>query len=93
MTVYVDALRPTIPTKNWPYKWSAHLMADTEAQLLVMAQLLGLREAWYQGDHFDITSGKYRQALALGAERVRMRDLVVLRRKKRRAKEALEFDV
>jgi hypothetical protein len=74
MTVYVDPLFATSPSKRWPYRWACHLTADTLEELHTFAQArLGLQRAWYQHRsktalcHYDLTANKRRQALRAGA--------------------------
>ena len=89
MAVYVDdsAIPATVP--NGPVRhtsrWS-HLFADSQDELHEFAARLGLRRSYFQegkprGDgtpspfwHYDVTSGKRQQALALGAVPVAWRD-------------------
>lgn len=75
MTVYVDDMLLEAAVRNRDHmvrgRWS-HLMADDPAELRAFATRLGLHRAWIQKagtplEHFDITSGKRRQAIALGA--------------------------
>jgi hypothetical protein len=51
-------------------RW-CHMIADTEAELLTMAQRLGLRVEWIQRDHrgvhFDIVPSKRAMAIRFGA--------------------------
>lgn len=76
MSVYVDEAR-------WPWKgkmW-AHLWADTEIELHDFAKRLGLRRSWFQDknprfNHYDVTSNKRRRALAAGAVKKQLIDLV-----------------
>lgn len=76
MAVYVDWLQTWIPTKRWPYKQFCHLMADTIDELHAFAVKLGLKRQWFQAKssrpHYDLTAGKRRQAVHLGAVEVDM---------------------
>jgi hypothetical protein len=67
--------------------WS-HLTADTPEELHEFAARLGLRRAWFQPGrpaggspspfwHYDVTSGKRAQALAMGALGVSSRELAL----------------
>ena len=47
-------------------RW-AHMIADTEAELHAIAQRIGLRRAWFQGDHYDVIPTKRERAVRLGA--------------------------
>lgn len=71
MSVYVDEA-------VWPFgrMIMCHMMADTEDELHAMADALGLRREWFQGDHYDISKGKRREAVKLGALEVSSVELV-----------------
>jgi len=89
MTVYVDdsAIPATVSNGRSRHtsSWS-HLFADSQDELHEFAARLGLRRSYFQegkprGDgtpspfwHYDVTSGKRQQALALGAVPVACRD-------------------
>jgi hypothetical protein len=72
MSVYLDPLMDREPTKIWPWHHSAHLFADTTAELHGFASRLGLKPAWFQDDgffpHYDLTTNKRDKAIQLGAE-------------------------
>ena len=69
MAVYVDGLRH-YPGWKWP---ACHLTADTQQELLVFGDMIGMKRAWLQHSsrgakaHYDISPGKRRQAIAMGA--------------------------
>jgi hypothetical protein len=69
--VYVDILKPTIPTRSWPYDKACHLVADTLEELHEFAARLGLKRAWFQNrdrlPHYDLTIGNRFKALKMGA--------------------------
>ena len=79
MSVYVDPLIATRPyrkseNERWNWRQSCHMTADTEEELHVMANRLGLKRAWFQNHHpnpllwhYDLTANKRKQALRLGA--------------------------
>lgn len=63
----------------WPWRGArwAHLVSDESvAELHAFAGRLGLRRMAFQGDHYDVPADVREQALAIGAEPVRGRDLV-----------------
>lgn len=74
MSVYVG-----VPM--WPFgrMVMCHMVADTEDELDAMAEKIGMRRAWKQGNpdrkpgtvgalvHYDVAKGKRAQAIALGA--------------------------
>lgn len=78
--IYVDHLKPCVPSMRWPYRHSAHLFADTEQELHNFARSIGLRRDWFQAhprlDHYDLTYGKLKQALAKGALQVTDSEMV-----------------
>jgi hypothetical protein len=100
MTVYVDDSR--IPAKVGRHEstW-CHLIADSQAELHEFAMQLGLRRSYFQpgtprGDgspsplwHYDVTEGKRKQAVALGAVQITWRDSVRIIRE-REARKAAE---
>lgn len=60
----------------------AHLVSDhSYDELHAFAGRLGLRRAWFQGDHYDIPAHVRERAIMLGAEPVPAR--VLLRRLQR----------
>jgi hypothetical protein len=81
MAVYVDDARIPARVGRLESRWS-HLVADTDAELHAFAVRLGLRRAWFQAspaapwrNHYDVTEGKRRQALGLGAVSITWREL------------------
>jgi hypothetical protein len=68
MSVYVDDMKADFrPTHRPGRKYvMSHMIADTEAELHVMADKIGVLRKWYQGDHYDITQSK--RALAIRAD-------------------------
>ena len=72
MTVYVDDMKAPFHRMIM-----CHMIADSEEELHRMADQLGLRRRWYQGDHYDISLSKRRLALELGARPISTRALVM----------------
>jgi len=63
----------------WPWRGArwAHLVSDESVdELHAFARRLQLRRMAFQGDHYDVAEDQRQQALILGAEGVRGRDLV-----------------
>ena len=91
MAVYVDNLIPCIPNKNWQYKKSCHLIADTEKELHEFALSIGLKRSWYQGNssisHYDLTASKRVQAVRGGARQISRTQFVDKMRKARNRKD------
>lgn len=83
MAVYVDDMfRPYRGMKM------CHMMADSEDELLDMADRIGVARTWiqYPGTprvHFDIAASKRARAVRAGAREVTQRDLVALIRARR----------
>jgi len=73
MSIYVDPLRPCVPTKKWPYNQSCHLVADSSSMddLHTLAERIGLKRSWFQNHpllpHYDLTAGKRKEAILAGA--------------------------
>lgn len=61
----------------------SHMMADTEEELHAMADALGLKREWFQGDHYDISKAKRDQAISLGAKLISPRMMASFRRELR----------
>jgi hypothetical protein len=85
MGVYVDAAM-----HQYGRMKMSHLMADTTAELLEMADRIGVARRWLQHagtdrEHFDICAAKRTLALAAGAVPVTGRELVAVMRRKRAA--------
>jgi Protein of unknown function (DUF4031) len=90
MTVYVDdaGIPATVANGSISHtsRWS-HLTADTQDELHEFAAALGLRRSYFQpgqnrGDgaasafwHYDVTEGKRKQAIRLGAREVSWREM------------------
>lgn len=80
MAVYVDRQRN-------PFRGMimCHMLADTAAELHAMADLLGARREWYQGDastpHYDIPLRRRAEAISLGAIEIGRKETVALIRR------------
>ncbi len=83
MSVYVDDLRSTRRSTKWPYDFACHMMADSVTELHLFARLIGLKVAWFQKDHYDLTAGKRWDAIARGANPIGNRDMVLIRKRTR----------
>ncbi|MFI1970306.1 hypothetical protein BLA24_27880 [Streptomyces cinnamoneus] len=74
MTLYIDP-------PHWPGHgrfWS-HLISDASLdELHAFAGRLGLPERAFDGDHYDVASASYADAVALGAVEVGSKDVVRL---------------
>lgn len=58
-----------------------HMLADTAEELHEMAERIGMRLEWHQGDHYDVSISRRKVAVELGAVEITMREAVVIRRK------------
>jgi hypothetical protein len=77
MAILVDALRP-YPHAGLRYETWCHLVSDRDFdELHAFAARLGLRRAWFQGDHYDLPEPVRARAVALGAEEVAVGELLL----------------
>ncbi|MFC4668180.1 DUF4031 domain-containing protein [Seohaeicola nanhaiensis] len=82
MTVYVDNMQAPFGRMKM-----CHMVADTTAELLEMADRIGVASRWIQKagtahEHFDIAMSKRRLAVAAGAVEIDRRQLAQLLRAK-----------
>ncbi len=87
MTVYVDDMH-TSPRGHLGRMRMSHMMADSTAELLEMADRIGLdrRHLQHAGtarEHFDICLSRRARAVAAGAVEITMRDMARMRRERR----------
>lgn len=89
MTVYVDDMYRT-PMGRFGRMKMSHMMADSEAELIAFADLIGLSRRWLQQAgqgphraHFDVSMSYREKAVKAGAVEVTMRDLGMRNRKLR----------
>lgn len=84
MAVYVDNMHE-ISMGNYNagrgrvFKMS-HMMADTLEELNEMADKIGIKRKWFQGDHYDICKSKRELAVKNGAIEISMREMALKRR-------------
>ncbi|MFA5766448.1 MAG: DUF4031 domain-containing protein [Candidatus Paceibacterota bacterium] len=95
MAVYVDELFDTEKTPRWRYAKACHLTADTLEELHEFAERIGMKKQWFQNHprhpHYDLTVGRRRTAVRLGAVEVKAREKAEAERT-RRLMEALDRD-
>lgn len=76
MTIYIDDMHRyrigELRVGRFTMKMS-HMIADTEVELHEMATAIGVQRRWYQGDHYDVSLGKRRLAVARGAVEITYR--------------------
>lgn len=77
MTVYVDDMFK-YPMGKFRRMKMSHMIADTEDELHVMAERIGVARKWYQGDHYDIAMSKRETAIANGAKAITLRELAAM---------------
>ena len=87
MTVYVDDMHLT-ELGRFKYMRMCHMLADSDAELLAMADRIGVDRKWHQypgtaRSHFDIATTKWGLAVAAGAREITMRDAALLCRMRR----------
>jgi hypothetical protein len=83
MTVYVDDMHSTGMGRHGRMKMS-HMIADTDAELLAMADRIGVARRWHQGDHYDIALSKRTMAISSGARSITLRQLAFMAMNRRR---------
>ena len=71
--VYIDDM-------NAPYGRMRmfHMIADTEEELHLMADKIGVARKWYQGNHYDVCTKMKRLALDLGAIEITMKQCAAM---------------
>lgn len=79
MTVYVDDM-----AARFGRMIMCHMVGDTEAELHEMADRIGVRRQWFQGDHYDIAKSKRALAIIAGAVEVTQHQLGCMRLMQRR---------
>lgn len=84
MTVYVDDMF-RYPMGQFGRMKMSHMVADTEDELLAMADRIGLNRRWLQCRnegrhrlHFDVSMEYRARAVAAGAQEMTMRELAAL---------------
>lgn len=81
MAVYVDDMAASFtPTHVQGRRYvMCHMMADTDEELMAMADKIGVNRKWIQrvrsGTHFDIAKSKKAQAIKLGAVEITAKEM------------------
>lgn len=67
------------------HQW-CHMFTDEKdcPELHTMAYNIGLRRNWFQGDHYDLTPSRRREAVSLGAIELTREQAVQIWRKQKR---------
>lgn len=84
MSVYVDDMRAPVGRMRM-----VHMLADTTAELLAMADTIGLPHRWLQGagthkEHFDLSLTKRALAVEAGAVEITWKEAGALVGRRRR---------
>lgn len=77
MTVYVDNYRA-----KFGRMIMCHMAADTLEELHQMAEKIGMKRSWFQGDHYDVSLTRRKLAIEFGAKEISSRELVRIARPK-----------
>ena len=77
MVVYVDNMH-SLPMGRYRGMKMSHLIADTEEELHAMAKLIGLKRKWFQKNHYDVSLGLRKWAVAHGAIEIDIRTCAVM---------------
>ena len=78
--ILVDALMkyPTEVTKGLPGQTWCHMVSDLDMdELHAAARFIGCKREWFQGDHYDLTPRRRREAVENGAVEVTSRELLL----------------
>lgn len=90
MTVYVDdpVEYPNckLRWKTWSHMWSD--VADDAQELHDIAQAIGMKPEWFQGNHYDVIPRRRLMAIKLGAVPVSQREGARIRIATKRARKA-----
>jgi hypothetical protein len=83
MTVYVDDMRA-----QFGRMVMCHMLADSDAELLAMADRIGVQRKWHQypgthRSHFDIALSKKQEAIGAGAVQITWRQAGIVTRFRR----------
>lgn len=74
--ILVDPLTHYAKSPLGPRSW-CHMVSDTSlTELHEFAERIGMKRAWFQGDHYDLVASRRNAALRLGAVAVTGRQLV-----------------
>lgn len=82
MTVYVDDMH-LYPMGQFRRMKMSHMIADTIDELHAMADRLGLKRKWFQGDHYDVSKSVREAAIRAGAVPVELRQLACMSKRQK----------
>ena len=78
MAVYIDNMRA-----RYGRMIMCHMLADTDVELHMMADRIGVSRKWFQGDHYDICLSKRTLAIKFGAQEITRKRLGEILKRKR----------
>lgn len=70
--IYVDDMYQ-YPMGQFGRMKMSHMIADTTDELHAMADKLGLKRSWFQGDHYDVSLSVRERAIEHGAQPITLR--------------------
>jgi hypothetical protein len=74
--ILVDSLQQHAVSPLGPRAW-CHMVSDTSmTELHAFAAQIGMKRAWFQGDHYDLVASRRAAAVRMGAAEVSSQDLV-----------------
>lgn len=74
--ILVDGLTHHAKSPLGPRSW-CHMVSDVSlSELHSAAEAIGMKRAWFQGDHYDLVAAKRERAIANGAQEVSGQELV-----------------
>ena len=73
--VYVDDMHK-YPMGQYRRMKMSHMIADTDQELHAMADCIGVKRKWFQGDHYDICLSMRAKAVAAGAVEITLTNVL-----------------
>jgi hypothetical protein len=90
MTVYVDTARNAYGRMKM-----CHMIADSLAELHELAEKIGMKLEWFQGDssfpHYDVSLMRRGKAIAFGAIELERRGMAIKIRELKKTEEYLKY--
>jgi hypothetical protein len=78
LTVFVDDMF-LYPLGQFRRMKMSHMISDSESELHAMADAIDVARKHFQGDHYDISISKRKEAIALGAVEITLRQCGLMR--------------
>lgn len=85
--ILVDPISHRSTTALGPSEWCSMASDSSLSELHAFAEKIGMKRAWFQGDHYELTEKMRTRAIDLGAACVTSRQLadrMIARRRSRR---------